>query len=71
MEDPTERPPSDEETPAPEVPLDAPEADVLDQERPWDPAGPVTPPSIPIDAPEADVLEQSRPVDLDDDERQS
>jgi hypothetical protein len=50
-----------------DVPVDAPEADVAEQERSWKEQGDERP-EIPPDAPEADVLEQSRAADLDDDE---
>ena len=52
-----------------DVPLDAPEADVLEQEREWVDEGSERPRAVPIDAPEADVLDQSRPADLDDEGR--
>lgn len=70
MDDPTERSrPQDEANAGPEVPLEAPEADVLDQERSWAPGEDVPAPAIPPDAPEADVLDQSRAAGLEEDER--
>lgn len=72
MHEPTERArPQDEGNAAPEVPLDAPEADVLEQERSWGGEEAAPPPAIPPDAPEADVLEQARPADLEEDDREA
>jgi hypothetical protein len=65
------RTPSDEEERPtdPAVPFDAPEADVLEQARPWGDEGVDDRPKIPDDAPEADVLEQSQSIDYDDRDR--
>jgi hypothetical protein len=52
-----------------EVPVDAPEADVAEQERDWKDDDDDRPKPIPIDAPEADYLEQERSAGLDDDDR--
>ncbi|HJR44603.1 MAG TPA: hypothetical protein VJ927_03275 [Actinomycetota bacterium] len=57
----------DHRAPDVEIPADAPEADVLDQARPWQPeTEEELPASIGIDEPEADALDQARPADLDD-----
>lgn len=51
----------------PEIPVDAPEADVLEQRTPAVPADvDDVPDTIPVDAPEADVLEQSKSVPRED-----
>ena len=52
-----------------DVPVDAPEADVAEQEREWKEGDDEPRPAIPIDAPEADYLEQERSAGLDDDDR--
>lgn len=54
-----------------EVPPDAPEADALEQARPW--AGDDEndlPGSLPEDAAEGDALDQERKVELGDDEEE-
>jgi hypothetical protein len=50
----------------PEVPFDAPEADVLEQSQSWGEEEIEDQPKFPEDAPEADVLEQSRTSGFDD-----
>jgi hypothetical protein len=54
-----------------DIPVDAPEADVLEQERSWGDEEPVVEPGaeVPIDAPEGDVLDQQRDATPDDEER--
>jgi hypothetical protein len=49
--------------PEPDVPIDVPEADAL-EDRPDRAAAEV--PSIPVDVPEADALEQARDAGLDE-----
>lgn len=50
-------------------PIDAPEADALEQEREWkDTDAKEASPDIPLDVPEADALDQARDVPLDEDE---
>lgn len=51
--------------PEPEVPIDVPEADAL-EDRPDRAAREA--PSIPIDVPEADALDQAREAGLDEDD---
>lgn len=50
------------------VPIDAPEADALEQEREWAEEEEIPHVRIPIDAPEADALDQEREAGLDEDE---
>jgi len=51
-----------------DLPLDAPEADVIEQSQPvGDEAEPPAVKEIPPDVPEADALEQSQTVEIDDD----
>lgn len=53
-----------------EIGADVPEADALEQARPWSGAGKNPDPKIPMDVPEADALEQAREAwDEDDEER--
>ena len=53
-----------------EIDADVPEADALDQARPWSGSGKGPDPKIPMDVPEADALEQAREAwDEDDEER--
>ncbi len=49
-------------------PLDAPEADALEQEREWSGGVGSEKRKVPLDAPEADVLEQSRDAGFEDDD---
>ena len=50
-----------------DLPMDAPEADVIEQSQPvGDEREPETP-EIPPDVPEADALEQAQSVEIDDD----
>ena len=65
--------PTDDDTPsvAPDLPLEADEADVLDQARDVGSAeaGAASPDrDLPLEAPEADAVEQARAVPLDEDE---
>lgn len=53
----------------PDVPPDAPEADVQEQERDWKETDEEKHKEIPVDVPEADALEQERAADLDDEAR--
>jgi hypothetical protein len=57
----------------PKVPSDVPEADALEQARPWVEAAEAVPdvPELPEDAAEADALDQVLPVpvELDEDRR--
>lgn len=53
------------------MPADAPEADALEQARPWgDDEEEDLPESIAPDEPEADALDQARSVELGDDDEE-
>lgn len=53
----------------PDVPLEASEADVLEQAADAGPAPHRVDRDLPLEAPEADALEQAQVVPLDEDER--
>jgi hypothetical protein len=52
----------------PSIPDDAPEADALEQSRPWGRDQAEERPRLDVDVPEADAYEQSRPAYEDEDE---
>jgi hypothetical protein len=62
--------PEEGAAPPPEVPVDAPEADVLEQDRGWVDQDDTRLGPLPPDAPEADVLDQRREAGLDDEGRE-
>ena len=48
-------------------PIDVPEADAQEQERPWVPEEHLDEnPKVELDVPEADALDQAREIDLDE-----
>jgi hypothetical protein len=52
-------------------PVDVPEADAQEQDRPWVPKEHLDEnPRVEIDVPEADALDQARTIDLDEDEEE-
>ena len=50
-----------------DLPIDAPEADVIEQSQPVGDEDETRIPEIPPDVPEADALEQSQTVEIEDD----
>ena len=56
-------------SPAPDVPLEAPAADVQEQAARVGPGEHVTPRDVPLEADAADTAEQSTVVEIDEDER--
>jgi hypothetical protein len=53
----------------PDLPLEADDADVLEQAAETAPGGHRTDREVPLEAPEADAVEQAQVVDLDEDDR--
>jgi hypothetical protein len=53
----------------PDLPLEAEDADVLEQAAETAPGGHLVEREVPLEAPEADAVEQAQVVDLDEDDR--